>query len=94
MIGANTTQEATEVKVEAPSTVSAFAILVGQWVRPDGGYRITIRGVDADGRLDAAYANPPLCRLQKPRPPGTAIRSKSSWSCARRLQRVYLQSHL
>jgi len=27
-------------------------------VRPDGGYMITIRGVDPDGKLDAAYANP------------------------------------
>ena len=70
VIAANTTQEATEVKVEAPSTASAFAILVGQWVRPDGGYRITIRGVDADGRLDAAYANPsplPFAKAQASR---------------------------
>ncbi|EFK09789.1 conserved hypothetical protein [delta proteobacterium NaphS2] len=27
-------------------------------MRPDGGYVITIVGVDADGKLDAAYANP------------------------------------
>lgn len=37
---------------------SGFAALRGRWVRPDGGYVITIRGADADGRLDAAYANP------------------------------------
>ena len=33
-------------------------MLVGRWVRPDGGYVITIRAVDADGKLDASYANP------------------------------------
>ena len=37
---------------------SDFDVLLGQWVRPDGGYTITIKGVDPDGKLDAAYANP------------------------------------
>ena len=32
--------------------------LVGRWVRPDGGYVIHIRQVDADGSLQAAYFNP------------------------------------
>ena len=36
----------------------AFSVLPGRWVRPDGGYVISIRGVDAGGRLDASYANP------------------------------------
>ena len=35
-----------------------FGILLGKWVRPDGGYTITIQGVDPDGKLDADYANP------------------------------------
>jgi hypothetical protein len=35
-----------------------LAALVGRWARPDGGYAITIKSVDADGKLDAAYANP------------------------------------
>lgn len=35
-----------------------FDRLRGRWVRPDGGYVITIRSADASGRLDAAYANP------------------------------------
>jgi len=48
------------VKVEKPSITSesGFDILQGRWVRPDGGYEITIRGVEPDGKLDAAYANP------------------------------------
>jgi hypothetical protein len=32
--------------------------LIGDWVRPDGGYVISVRGVAADGRVDAAYLNP------------------------------------
>jgi hypothetical protein len=37
---------------------SAFDKLPGRWVRLQGGYVITIRAVDADGKLDASYANP------------------------------------
>lgn len=32
--------------------------LVGDWVRPDGGYVISIRRVAPDGRVEAAYLNP------------------------------------
>jgi hypothetical protein len=35
-----------------------FASLPGRWVRPDGGYVITIKSVAASGKLDASYANP------------------------------------
>ena len=44
-------------KPQVPSE-TAFGALPGRWVRPDGGYVINIRSVDASGRLDAAYANP------------------------------------
>src|SRR6267154_5841302 len=37
---------------------SVFDKLPGRWVRLQGGYVITIRAVDADGKLDASYANP------------------------------------
>jgi len=37
---------------------SAFDRLPGRWVRQQGGYVITIRAVEADGKLDASYANP------------------------------------
>jgi hypothetical protein len=52
--------KAQTVKAEKPSVASesGFDILLGRWVRPDGGYMITIRGVEPDGKLDAAYANP------------------------------------
>jgi hypothetical protein len=39
---------------EAPG----FGMLKGRWVRIDGGYVIEIRGVDAGGRMQAAYYNP------------------------------------
>lgn len=37
---------------------AAFGMLAGRWVRPDGGYVISIKAVDAGGKLDASYANP------------------------------------
>ena len=36
----------------------AFGVLLGRWVRPDGGYVISVKAVDAGGKLDASYANP------------------------------------
>ena len=41
--------KAPTVKTEKPNVTSesGFDILRGRWVRPDGGYVITIRGVDA-----------------------------------------------
>ena len=35
-----------------------FKALPGRWVRVEGGYVITIKAVETDGRLDASYANP------------------------------------
>ncbi|MGA9534283.1 MAG: hypothetical protein WBR24_00105, partial [Desulfobacterales bacterium] len=35
-----------------------FQPLIGRWRRPDGGYVIEIRGIDADGKIDAGYFNP------------------------------------
>jgi len=32
--------------------------LIGQWVRPDGGYIIEIKEIGMDGNLKAAYYNP------------------------------------
>ena len=37
-----------------------FGALPGRWVRPDGGYVITIKSVEVGGKLDAEYANPKL----------------------------------
>lgn len=35
-----------------------FDQLNGRWLRPDGGYVLEIRSVDASGKIDAAYFNP------------------------------------
>lgn len=37
---------------------SSFDVLVGRWIRPDGGYTVTIKSVDTDGKIDGGYANP------------------------------------
>ena len=53
------TSPATSVPPATESaTRAAFGALPGRWVRVQGGYVITINSVDADGRLDASYANP------------------------------------
>jgi hypothetical protein len=46
-----------EADRSAPVSVD-FQALVGRWVRPDGGYVISVRSVDPDGRVDAGYFNP------------------------------------
>ena len=51
------------------AATAAFGVLPGRWVRLQGGYVITINSVDADGRLDASYANP------RPLPFHTAVAS-------------------
>ncbi|MCA1453434.1 hypothetical protein I6F35_09430 [Bradyrhizobium sp. BRP22] len=56
----------TPLATDAASS-SAFGALPGRWVRVQGGYVITINSVEADGRLDANYANP------RPLPFHTAI---------------------
>lgn len=48
---------ATTVTSAARSPVSE-KLLSGQWVRPDGGYVVEVRTVEAGGRLEAYYFNP------------------------------------
>jgi hypothetical protein len=42
---------ATEIK-------AGFDRLQGRWLRPDGGYVIEIKAIDANGKMVAAYFNP------------------------------------
>ena len=53
-------QAAKPARSDAPAVGAnaGFNVLQGRWVRPDGGYTIAIRGVAADGQLDAMYFNP------------------------------------
>jgi hypothetical protein len=48
----------------APSPTSpAFAPLIGNWVRPDGGYVLSVSGIAADGTATVAYFNPRPIRV-------------------------------
>lgn len=42
----------------APTAEFELQKLVGRWLRPDGGYVLEIRSVDARGKMEAAYFNP------------------------------------
>ncbi|MGL6109637.1 MAG: hypothetical protein ACRC2B_05995 [Rubrivivax sp.] len=42
----------------AAAAAAEMNVLKGAWVRPDGGYVIQIKGIGADGALDAMYFNP------------------------------------
>jgi len=35
-----------------------FETLLGKWIRPDGGYILSVKKVFPDGRVDAGYFNP------------------------------------
>ena len=60
VLGTVTEVALAQARAEAPTLQSeaAFGALPGRWVRPDGGYVITIKSVDAGGRIEASYANP------------------------------------
>jgi hypothetical protein len=58
-IAADATQgTAAKTGTQTAVAESGFNVLLGNWVRPDGGYTITITDVDPNGILDASYANP------------------------------------
>lgn len=42
-----------------------YAPLVGNWVRPDGGYVLSVSGVGADGAATASYFNPQPIRVAR-----------------------------
>jgi hypothetical protein len=52
-------------------------VLKGVWVRPDGGYTIAIKGVGANGQLEAMYFNPNPLPFAKARalPEGATLRA-------------------
>jgi hypothetical protein len=58
----------------ADSAESGFRALSGRWLRPDGGYILDIRDVDARGKIDAVYLNPrpiPVARAEATRDSST-----------------------
>lgn len=42
----------------APAARPEFQKLLGKWERPDGGYVLELRNVDAAGKFEAGYFNP------------------------------------
>jgi len=44
---------------------AAHNVLIGRWVRPDGGYTLLIKTVNDDGSIDAAYFNPNPINVSK-----------------------------
>ena len=42
----------------AVTATAGFGPLRGRWLRPDGGYILDIRDVDASGKMEAVYLNP------------------------------------
>ena len=47
-----------EARAQAVGAKGDFAPLQGRWMRPDGGYVIAIKAIDANGKMAAAYFNP------------------------------------
>ena len=45
-------------QADSQDAAHGFQPLIGRWRRPDGGYVIEIRAIDADGKIDAGYFNP------------------------------------
>jgi hypothetical protein len=61
----------TSPATNAPATPAAahpeLQKLIGKWERPDGGYVLEITSVDAEGKLDARYANPAPIKVSRAR---------------------------
>ena len=45
-------------QADSQAAAHDFQPLIGRWRRPDGGYVIEIREIDAAGKIDAGYFNP------------------------------------
>ncbi len=50
--------QGTQAAPISPPAGQDFRALIGRWLRPDGGYILEIRDIDAGGKIDAAYLNP------------------------------------
>ena len=57
--------DATNQPALAATPNAGFDKLKGKWVRPDGGYVVEIRSVEASGKMDATYSNPRPINVSK-----------------------------
>lgn len=55
---AGTVQGQAGSRADSAGSYQDFHALIGRWLRPDGGYVIKIRNIDALGKMDAGYYNP------------------------------------
>jgi hypothetical protein len=65
-------QQASECSAQAKKDAATetkdgkgFDVLKGRWLRPDGGYIIQIRSIDASGKMEAGYFNPRPINVSK-----------------------------
>jgi hypothetical protein len=56
-------QATTTSRLAIPADVRQH--LVGRWLRPDGGYVMTVKNIGEDGKVDAAYNNPRAINVAK-----------------------------
>ena len=49
----------------ASDTPAHFRPLLGEWMRPDGGYVLVVHGIRADGEAAVAYLNPRPIRVAR-----------------------------
>ncbi len=47
------------------SETADYGPLIGQWVRPDGGYILDIKSISTDGEIEMAYLNPQPINVSK-----------------------------
>ncbi len=52
------------VRQQRPKTAD-YGSLIGQWVRPDGGYVLDIKSISLDGKIEMAYLNPRTINVSK-----------------------------
>jgi hypothetical protein len=45
-------------KTAASDIKPDFKVIVGEWIRPDGGYVVRVRDIKPDGSVDVGYFNP------------------------------------
>lgn len=74
LTGAATAQDTAPATNGAPARAIAgpinFDVLKGAWVRPDGGYTISIKSIGFNGQIEAMYFNPnplPFAKAQASR---------------------------
>jgi len=54
-----------QTNAEPAEASPELAKLVGRWERPDGGYVLEIKSVDASGKADVAYYNPDPIKVSR-----------------------------